>query len=265
MATGARIVDLSGDFRLRDAAAYKRYYGADHPCPERAHRRDVRLRPAGAEPRGDQEGEVRRLAGLLRDDDRARRSCRSRRRGCSTGAVETVGITGSSGSGVAPERGDAPPGRARTTSGRTSRSTTSTSPRSRRRSPTPGAKDVDAPVRPGERAALARHLRDSFAHVTETVDRRADRGSSTPRRTRSEPFVRVPGEAAARGRRRSTGRTTPRSACRSGDATDGKRVVACFSATDNLIKGGAGQAIQSMNLMLGLDERLTLEDPGGWP
>jgi len=46
---------------------------------------------------------------------------------------------------------------------------------------------------------------------------------------------------------------------------DGKRVIACFAATDNLIKGGAGQAIQSMNLMLGLDERLTLEDPGGWP
>ena len=44
-----------------------------------------------------------------------------------------------------------------------------------------------------------------------------------------------------------------------------KRVVACFAATDNLIKGGAGQAIQSMNLMLGLDERLTLDDPGGWP
>ena len=35
--------------------------------------------------------------------------------------------------------------------------------------------------------------------------------------------------------------------------------------TDNLIKGGAGQAIQSMNLMLGLDEKTSLEDPGGWP
>src|SRR4029077_13243626 len=35
MATGARVVDLSGDCRLRDPAAYKRYYGADHPCPER--------------------------------------------------------------------------------------------------------------------------------------------------------------------------------------------------------------------------------------
>ena len=50
-----------------------------------------------------------------------------------------------------------------------------------------------------------------------------------------------------------------------GDVEGGKRVVACFAATDNLVKGGAGQAIQSMNLMLGLDERLTLEDPGGWP
>src|SRR6516165_8030203 len=32
--TQARIVDLSGDFRLRDAAAYKKYYGVDHPHPE---------------------------------------------------------------------------------------------------------------------------------------------------------------------------------------------------------------------------------------
>src|ERR1043165_504201 len=35
MATGARVVDLSGDFRLRDAALYKRYYGAEHPCADK--------------------------------------------------------------------------------------------------------------------------------------------------------------------------------------------------------------------------------------
>src|ERR1019366_9406394 len=46
---------------------------------------------------------------------------------------------------------------------------------------------------------------------------------------------------------------------------DAAAVKKLFAATDNLIKGGAGQAIQSMNLMLGLDERLTLEDPGSWP
>ncbi|HZS36020.1 MAG TPA: N-acetyl-gamma-glutamyl-phosphate reductase, partial [Polyangia bacterium] len=34
IATGARIVDLSGDFRLQDAAAYQRYYGQAHPSAE---------------------------------------------------------------------------------------------------------------------------------------------------------------------------------------------------------------------------------------
>src|SRR5258708_11675082 len=34
IATGARIVDLSGDFRLRSAEAYRRYYGVEHPSRE---------------------------------------------------------------------------------------------------------------------------------------------------------------------------------------------------------------------------------------
>jgi N-acetyl-gamma-glutamyl-phosphate/LysW-gamma-L-alpha-aminoadipyl-6-phosphate reductase len=50
-----------------------------------------------------------------------------------------------------------------------------------------------------------------------------------------------------------------------GEPVSGKRTVVCFSAIDNLIKGGAGQAIQNMNLVLGLDEKLSLQDPGGWP
>lgn len=31
---GARVIDLSADFRLRDAAAYKKWYGLDHHAPE---------------------------------------------------------------------------------------------------------------------------------------------------------------------------------------------------------------------------------------
>lgn len=31
---GARVIDLSADFRLRDPAIYKEFYGADHPAPE---------------------------------------------------------------------------------------------------------------------------------------------------------------------------------------------------------------------------------------
>ena len=103
----------------------------------------------------------------------------------------------------------------------------------------------------------------SFAHVDEKV---------TPEQIKSlfaetyknEPFTRVPSkrlpEVVA-----VHGTNFCEVGVQVGDAADGKRVVACFSVTDNLIKGGAGQAIQSMNLILGLDERLTLEDVGGYP
>src|SRR4030095_15751171 len=41
--------------------------------------------------------------------------------------------------------------------------------------------------------------------------------------------------------------------CDLGFATIGNQVVV-FSALDNLVKGAAGQAVQNMNLMFGLDE-----------
>lgn len=50
-----------------------------------------------------------------------------------------------------------------------------------------------------------------------------------------------------------------------GPSRDGHQTLTCVSALDNLMKGGAGQAIQNMNLMLGLDETLGLWDPGGYP
>jgi len=46
--------------------------------------------------------------------------------------------------------------------------------------------------------------------------------------------------------------------------SNGKQVVV-FSAIDNLIKGAAGQAIQNMNLMFGLDEKTGLVFTGGNP
>ena len=50
-----------------------------------------------------------------------------------------------------------------------------------------------------------------------------------------------------------------------GAVVNGKRTVTLFSALDNLIKGGAGQAIQNMNIILGVDEKASLEDVGNWP
>jgi N-acetyl-gamma-glutamyl-phosphate reductase len=43
------------------------------------------------------------------------------------------------------------------------------------------------------------------------------------------------------------------------------RAVTVFGALDNLVKGGAGQALQNLNLMLGLEELSGLSTPGFFP
>ena len=52
--------------------------------------------------------------------------------------------------------------------------------------------------------------------------------------------------------------------CDLGFATRGKQIVV-FSALDNLVKGAAGQAVQNMNLMSGLDEKTGLLLTGSNP
>ena len=80
----------------------------------------------------------------------------------------------------------------------------------------------------------------------------------------AEPFVRVPRkrlpEVAA-----VSGSNFAEVGVAVAPAREGRRTVTAFAATDNLVKGGAGQAIQNMNLLLGLDETRSLEDPGPWP
>jgi N-acetyl-gamma-glutamyl-phosphate reductase len=44
----------------------------------------------------------------------------------------------------------------------------------------------------------------------------------------------------------------------------GNRIVV-LSVIDNLVKGAAGQAVQNMNIMMGLDETLGLEAPALLP
>ncbi|PYS98972.1 MAG: N-acetyl-gamma-glutamyl-phosphate reductase [Acidobacteria bacterium] len=52
--------------------------------------------------------------------------------------------------------------------------------------------------------------------------------------------------------------------CDIGTFSNGKQIVV-FSALDNLVKGAAGQAVQNMNLMFGLDEKTGLIFAGGNP
>ena len=52
--------------------------------------------------------------------------------------------------------------------------------------------------------------------------------------------------------------------CDIGAFSNGQQIVV-FSAIDNLVKGAAGQAVQNMNLMVGLDEKTGLTFTGGNP
>ena len=47
--------------------------------------------------------------------------------------------------------------------------------------------------------------------------------------------------------------------------SDGCKTLCVTSVLDNLIKGGAGQAIQNFNLMTGHDNNYQLDQLGMWP
>ncbi len=259
MKTGARIVDLSGDFRLQDPAVYKKYYGGEHPSPQ--HLKDF----------------VYGLPELNREKIKAARYIASpgcfattmelallplAKMGWLTGEVEVVGITGSSGSGIQPAATTHHPTRAGNL--RTYK------PLEHQHIPEvaqllhqAGAKDVVLRFVPVSAPLVRGIFVSAFAHVDASVTAEAIKDAYTST-FKGEPFVRIPGKrfpevvAVAGSNNAEVGVAVA-------EPAGGKRLVTAFGALDNLIKGGAGQAIQSMNLILGLDETLTLEDPGSWP
>jgi N-acetyl-gamma-glutamyl-phosphate reductase len=253
------VVDMSGDFRLRDAGAYQRYYGAPHPHPEllgtfvyglpELNRERIRQSRRVAAPGCFATTVELSLLPLARA-------------GLLAGVVHVQGITGSSGSGVAPSAATHHPVRAG--------NLRSYKPLEHQHLPEisetllqAGARDLELRFVPVS-APLARGiLATSFVELPEewtearllALYREAFAG---------EPFVRVPRkrlpEVAA-----VSGSNFAEVGLAVGPAFRGRRTAVLFGAADNLVKGGAGQAIQDMNLMLGLPERLSLEDPGPWP
>lgn len=254
-----RIVDLSGDFRLRSLEAYREFYGADHPAPDRLgtftyglpemHRDAIRKARHIASPGCFATTIALGLlplakAGLLR------------------GPVRTVAATGSSGSGARASATTHHPLRASNL--RTYR------PLSHQHQPEimqtlhdAGAGEMALEFVPVSAPLPRGILASSFVDVPEDVDeetlRKAWRDTFA-----DEPFVRV-----VEGRYPEVVAVAHSNYVEVGfslaEPFQGRRTVVCFSALDNLVKGGAGQAIQSFNLMMGFDEGTTLREPGLWP
>lgn len=257
--TGVKIVDMSAAFRLSSPATYKERYGRDHPAPELLAQFVYGLTEV--------EREAIRCARFV-----ANPGCFATcvqlgllpfaQKGWLVGTVATTGMTGSSGSGA----------EARITTHHPIRSVNLRAYSAlghvqayemdeglRRAGGNIDGLDfvpVSAPLSRGIFVTSFAELEGprSEQEIRDALEAAVD----------GEQFIRVP-----RGR-------SPEVAAVSGSnyvelgveigARSGNRWrVVCLSAVDNLIKGGAGQAIQNANLMLGLDEATTLVDPGNYP
>jgi N-acetyl-gamma-glutamyl-phosphate reductase len=256
---GARIIDLSGDFRLKDAASYEKYYGAVHPAPQllkesvyglpEVHRGAIEKAQLIASPGCFATAITLGLLPLSQV-------------GMLEGPVETVGITGSSGSGVAPSAGTHHPVRAMNL--RTYKPLVHQHlPEIHQTLTEQGATGlvlhfvpVSAPL---TRGIFATSFARVDAHVTREHIAEAFHKTYAGARFVRIPEKRLPEVVAV------SGSNYAEVGFELGPVEGNERVVACFSAIDNLIKGGAGQAVQSMNLALGLDEAATLADAGGFP
>lgn len=256
---GCRIIDLSGDFRIRDVAAYEKFYNTQHPCPELIERFVYGLPELNAE--------AIRAARFV-----ASPGCFATtielallplaKRGWLRGGVDTVAITGSSGSGVKPSAGTHHPVRAMNLKTYKTLSHQHT-PEILQTLSDAGGRDVDLRFVPVS-APLSRGIFTSaFVQVDAKVPPEALRAAFDETYA-AAPFVRQPAkrlpEVAA-----VSGSNYAEVGVVTGELNGDTRTVTCFAALDNLIKGGAGQAVQSMNLMLGLEETASLRDAGSWP
>ncbi len=259
LGSGARIIDLSGDFRLKDAAAYEKYYGAVHPAPEllreavyglpEVHREAIRTAKLIASPGCFATAITLGLLPLAR-------------LGLLAGSVETVGITGSSGSGVAPSAGTHHPVRAMNL--KTYKPLVHQHlPEIQQTLGEQGATGLSLHFVPVSAPLTRGIFATSFVKVPASVTRErvaeAFQQAFAGARFSRVPQKRLPEVVAV------SGSNYAELGFELGPVEGNERVVACFSAIDNLIKGGAGQAVQSMNIALGLDEDATLADPGGFP
>ncbi|HVO31457.1 MAG TPA: N-acetyl-gamma-glutamyl-phosphate reductase [bacterium] len=258
---GVRIVDLSGDFRLRDPEAYKKFYGGEHPDPSQLTKGTFvygmpelnRAAIAKARYIASPGCFATTIALGLMPLAKAK---------LLKGPIHTVAATGSSGSGANPQITTHHPLRASNL--RTYK------PLEHQHTPeieqtllSAGARDIQLEFVPVS-APLPRGIfATSFAEVAADT-KKEDLEKLWKDTWANEPFVRV-----VEGRQPEvvavSGGNYVETSFTLGPATGATRRVVCFSALDNLVKGGAGQSIQAFNVMMGYDEKLTLAEPGLWP
>jgi len=237
---GKKVVDLSADFRLRDPEVYQRTYGSPHPAPEllatavygltEQARDTVRSAQLVANPGCYPTSVLLPLLPLLEAkllDERA--------------PIVADSKSGTSGAGKTPSE--------RTHFGNVHENFCAYGIGTHRHAP-----EIAQEART-DRIVFTPHLLPTFRGILSTIYVTPANGVSADEiraclaeRYTHEPFVRVYGKGLPE--LRCVQHTNE---CHVAVASNGPLVV-IVSAIDNLVKGASGQALQNMNLMLGLPE-----------
>ena len=249
-----RLVDLSGDHRLKDAAAYAEHYGKEHPHPASLPGAVYGTPECGAR-------EALRGARLV-----ANPGCHAyatlialwplQAAGLVAGPVNVCSVTGSSGSGATPGGGTHHPERAG--------DFRAYRPLRHQHAPEI-TQALAATGRPAPALAFVPHSAPLTRgiHVTAFVPVPAGEEEEAAATLRGayegEPFVRVLTEGLPQVR------AVAGSNFADVAATPGDGLVCVTVAIDNLLKGMAGTAVQNVNLLFDLPEDTGLRTPGIGP
>ncbi len=262
----ARVVDLSGDFRLKDKDQYEKYYGDVHPHPEQLdgrwtfglpelYRETIRQSRRVASP-GCFATTI--MLGLLP----------LAHAGLLSGPVQTVAATGSSGSGAYAKPGTHHPLRANNLM-------------------------IYKPLQHQHRPEIEQILCEAIQlanHNTRFTLNFVPLSAPLPRGILANSFVRIPVAVdelrisqifhdfyqdspliRVLGSQRQAEVVSVKGSMwvdlswTVSEPDGDQRQLLVTTALDNLVKGGAGQAVQSMNLMLGLPEGEGIDAPALWP
>ncbi|MBX9915567.1 MAG: N-acetyl-gamma-glutamyl-phosphate reductase [Pseudomonadaceae bacterium] len=256
LAAGTTVIDLSADFRLQDADEWARWYGQPHGAPEllgeavyglpEVNREQIKqarlIAVAGCYPTATQLGFLPLLEAGLADISRLIADCKSgvsgAGRGASVGSLfseagESMKAYGVKGHRHLPEISQ---GLRRAVGG-----------------------EIGLTFVPH----LTPMIRGIHATLYATVvDHSIDLQALFEQRYANEPFVDVMPAGSHPETRSVRGANVCRLAVHRPQGGD---LVVVLSVIDNLVKGASGQAIQCMNIRLGLDERMGLSHAGMMP
>lgn len=258
LAGNCRVIDLSADYRLKDAGIFKEWYQTPHDHPEilkeavyglpEVHRETIKSARLVANPGCYPTSIILALAPLLKN-----------------GWADLTSIIADSKSGVS--------GAGRKTSLTTQFSECNESVSAYNLAVhrhTPEIEQEISGIAGREiTVSFSPHLMPMTRGMLSTVYVNLERKMSPEDLTahyrkfyQDEPFVRV----LNTGTYANTHFVTGSNFCDIGVQVDTRNQRAIItSAIDNLVKGASGQAVQNMNLLLGIDEKTALDTPGMFP